>query len=294
MANSFELASKFLPVLDEIYKAASVTSRMDSLTRQVDFGGANEVKVFKTSVVGLGNYSRANGYAVGDVTGTWETLALAIERGREFSVDRQDNDETLGLAFGTLVGEFMRTKVIPEVDAYRFSKYAQDAGNAATPATLSSSTVLAAIDVANGQMNADEVPSDGRLLFVSDAVYGFIKAAVTRVLGNENSVSRDVQSLDNIPVIMVPQTRFYTQITLDAGASASAGGYTQTSVYGKLINFLLVHPSAVIQAVKQALPKIFDPDTNQDKDAWKFQYRLYHDALTYENKVDGIYLHNKA
>ncbi len=294
MANSIDLATKFLPILDEIYKVASLTARMDSLTKPVDFGGANEVKVFKTSMVGLGDYSRNSGYAVGDVTGTWETMALAIERGREFSVDRQDNDETLGMAFGTLVGEFMRTRVIPEVDAYRFSQYAQNAGNAATPATLTSGTVLAAIDVAHGQMDADEVPQEGRLLYVSNTVYAFIKAAVTRSLANEGDVDRRVRELDGTPVIMVPQTRFYTQITLDAGASASAGGYTKTSVYGKDINFLLIHPSAALQAVKQALPKVFDPDTNQIKDAWKFQYRLYHDAFAYENKVDGIYLHNKA
>jgi hypothetical protein len=40
--------------------------------------------------------------------------------------------------------------------------------------------------------------------------------------------------------------------------------------------------------------KVFDPDVNQAKDAWLFQYRLYHDAFVYDNKVKGIYLHNKA
>ena len=60
---------------------------------------------------------------------------------------------------------------------------------------------------------------------------------------------------------------------------------------GKSINFMIIHTSAVLQVNKFALPKIFDPDTNQEKDAWKFQFRLYHDAFAYENKVKGIYLH---
>lgn len=59
---------------------------------------------------------------------------------------------------------------------------------------------------------------------------------------------------------------------------------------GKTINFLLVQKDAVVQATKLALPKIFSPDENQDKDAWKFQFRLYHDAFAQSNKAKGIYL----
>src|SRR5690242_10322837 len=115
-ANSISLASKFQPILDEIYKEASLTASMDAPTKPVDFGGASAVNVFKTSVVGLGTYNRGTGYAAGDVTGTWETLTLAASRGRSFSIDRMDDEETLGMAFGTVAGEFIRTAVVPEVD----------------------------------------------------------------------------------------------------------------------------------------------------------------------------------
>jgi hypothetical protein len=296
MANSIALASKFQPILDEIYKAASLTARMDGRTKPVNFAGANVVSVFKTSLVGLGTYSRADGYPVGNVTGTWETLTLATERGRELFMDREDDEETLGMAFGTLVGEYMRTLVIPEVDAYRFSTYASWSGieEVGTPATLSSSTVLAAIDVASGFQNAAEVPPDGRILYVSDTVQGFLDAAVTRMYGNDSTISTRVTNYNNMPVIMVPQTRFYKGIDLDAGATASAGGYSKTASTGRDINFLMVHPSAVLQVKKHDNLKLFDPDTNQDADGWKIQYRLYHDAFVYENKVDGVYSHIKA
>lgn len=296
MPNSIDLATKFQAILDEIYKRESLTARMDAPTKPVEFAGANVVKVFKTSVVGLGTYSRSTGYPVGDVTGTWETLTLAASRGREFSIDRMDDEETLGMAFGTLAGEFIRTQVAPEVDAYRFSKYASWSGitEVGTPTTLASDTVLAAIDVAHGVLDASEVPAEGRVLYVSDTVYGFIKAAVSRSLGNENNVDRRVTTLDGTPVIMVPQTRFYKGITLDAGAASNAGGFSKTAVTGRDINFLLLHPSAVLQAQKLAQLKIFDPDTNQDMDAYKVQYRLYHDAFVYDNKVKGLYSHIKA
>ncbi len=295
MTQSIDLVTKFQPILDEIYKLASLTARMDAKTKPVDFAGASVVKVFKTSIVGLGTYSRTGGYPKGDVTGTWEALTLAASRGREFSIDRMDDEESLGEAFGTLVGEFIRTQVAPEVDAYRFSKYASWSGIQAvgTPATLTSETVLAALDVAKAALNAKGVPEEGRILYVSDTVKGMIEAAVSRTLGNENSVDRRVLSFDGMDLIMVPQTRFYKGITLDAGSSTTAGGFAKTASTGRDINFLMLHPTAVLQATKHANMKIFGPDENQEMDAHKIQYRLYHDAFVYDNKVDGIYSHIK-
>lgn len=294
MANSISLANKFLPILDEIYKAASLTARMDAMTKPVEFGAANEVKVFKTSMVGLGTYSRATGYAAGDVTGAWETLSLSAQRGRAFSIDRMDDEETLGLAFGTLVGEFIRTMVVPEVDAYRFSKYASWSGisEIGTPATLTTAAaVLAAFDVGMAQLDADSVPAEGRILYLTTVHYNLLKGALTRSLKNESVADRRVEMLDGVVVVPVPQTRFYKGVTLDAGATSSAGGFSKTSSTGRDINFMIIHPSAVLQPVKLNQPKIFSPDENQTADSWLFQYRLYHDAFVYENKVDGIYSH---
>lgn len=296
MANSIALAQKFQPILDDVYKATSLTARMDAMTKPVEFAGANVVNVFKTSVVGLGTYSRATGFPGGDVTGTWESLTLAASRGRAFSIDRMDNDETLGMAFGALAGEFIRTQVAPEVDAYRFSKFASWSGitEVGTPTTLSSSTILAAIDAAALVLNEAEVPTEGRLLYVSATVHGYLKAAISRSLANESGVNRIVKMLDDMEVIPVPQARFYKGITLDAGSSSSAGGFSKTSSTGRDINFLLISPNSVLQATKLAALKIFSPEENQSADAWLLQYRLYHDAFVFDNKVKGIYSHIKA
>lgn len=296
MANTIALAQKFQPILDEIYKMASLTGRMDAKSKPVSFAGANVVKVFKTTMYGLGTYSRATGYPAGDVVGSWETLTLATERGREMFMDREDDEETLGMAFGTLVGEYMRGHVVPEVDAYRFSKYASwsGVGEVAAPTTLASGTVLAAIDAAKGVMDAAEVPAEGRILYVSDTVQGFLDAAITRMYGNDFEISTAVRKYNLMDVIMISQTRFYKGITLDAGATGTAGGFTKTVTTGRDINFLMIYPSAVLQVKKHDNLKLFDPDTNQDKDGWKIQYRLYHDAFAYDNKVDGIYSHIKA
>lgn len=292
MANSIALAEKFLPILDEIYKRESLTARLDAKTKPVEFGGVNEIKIFKTSVVGLGDYSRATGYPAGDVTATWETIQLTQERGRAFAIDRMDDEETLGMAFGKLAGEFIRTQVVPEVDAYRFSKWASTANVSTTAAAAlaNAAATLAAIDVASGVLDDDEVPQEGRLLFIAQPQYRQLTAAVTRSLENQSTYDRRLRQLDEMTIIPVPQGRFYTAITTNAGALSNQGGYTKGAAATNL-NFILMHPTAVEQATKLANLKIFSPEENQLTDSWLFQYRLYHDAWVYDNKVSGVYIH---
>ena len=295
MAQSIVLAQKFQPILDEIYKAASLTARMDAQTKPVDFAGANVVKVFKTDPIGLGTYSRVSGYPAGQVVGAWETMTLSIERGRAFVIDRMDDEETLGMAFGTLASEFIRTEVAPELDAYRFAKYAGTSGiQTVAGATLDANSILTAIDAAKLALDQNEVPREGRLLYISDACLNLLEGKVSRFLANENVVDRTVNRFDGMEVIMVPQTRFYTEVTLDEGASVEAGGYSKTSNTGKDVNFMIIHPSSVLQVTKHAALKVFTPEENQTTDGWLVQYRIYHDAFVYDNKVKGIYLHKKA
>jgi len=296
MANTINLVSKFLDILAEVYKLESKTSGLDAMTMPVEFGGANEVKVMKLTTVGLGTYSRSTGYPAGDIVAEWVTMALAAERGRAFSLDRMDSEETLGLVLGNVIRAWMREHVAPEMDAYRFAKYASTSGIQVVAAgtTLASTTVLAAIDEAALKLDEAEVPAEGRKLYVSSTVNKFLEAAVTRTLANEGSVDRRVRMLDNMEIIPVPQTRFYTKIDLNAGATSSVGGFIKNVATGKDINFMLLHPSAVLQPVKLNQVKYFPPEVNQTSDGHLWQYRLYHDAFVQAQHELGIYLHMKA
>lgn len=294
MTQSIALAQKFQPILDEVYKLSSLTARMDANTKAVNFAGANVVNVFKTNPIGLGDYSRVSGYKAGQVVGTWETLTLATERGRGFVIDRMDDEETLGMAFGTLASEFIRTEVAPELDAYRFSKYASTSSINGTAADLDATSIVAAIDTAKFELDKDEVPSEGRILYISDQCLNWLEGKVSRFLANENSVDKRVMRYSGMDVIMVPQTRFYTSVDLVSGSDGvDAGGYSKSSG-AKDINFMVIHPSAVLQVAKHESLKVFTPEQNQTTDGWLMQYRIYHDAFVYANKLDGIYLHKKS
>ena len=296
MANSIDLVTTFLALIDETYKEESITASMDAPTQiSAEFDGTATIKVMKLSMVGLGTYSRTTGYPAGDVTATWEAMTLAASRGRAFSLDRMDNDESLGLVLGNVIRMWMREKVAPEIDAYRFAKFAGTSGisTASEAALTTAAAVLAAVDVASAQLDADEVPAEGRKLFISGAIRQLLSASLTRTLATETGVDRRLKELDGIEIIPVPQARFYTQVTLDAGATSSAGGYTKSASTGRDINVILLHPSSMLPATKLNQVKYFSPEVNQTSDGHLWQYRLYHDAFLYENKVDGVYLHKK-
>lgn len=294
MANSIVLAENYLPILDELYKRESLTSRLDTANERVRFIGANAVKLFKANIPGFGDYNRSTGFPNADYSSTWETLTLGKDRGVSLTIDVMDNEETKGEAFGTLVGEFMRTQEVPELDAYRFARMASWSNiDAATPAdiTVGTTDVPGLIEAAEMSMGDNEVPVEGRLLFVSYKCYAGLKSKITRYLANEGNVSRMVETFDGMPVIPVPASRFNTAVTLFDGDSnfgfePTAGGYP--------INFMIVHPSAVVQIVKHQIPRIFSPAENINADAWKFDVRIYHDLFVLDNKVKGIYLHRAS
>ena len=129
MANQIAKFKKYVNLLDEVYQNASKTAVLESDATLAQQGAnANEIIIPKLDMDGLGDYDRNSGYVNGDVTMTNETVQFNYDRGRKFSVDAMDNEETAGLAFGKLAAEFIRTKVVPEQDAFRFATYAKLAG----------------------------------------------------------------------------------------------------------------------------------------------------------------------
>lgn len=291
VANSIALASKYLPILDEIYKAGSKTAILDTLAEQIRFDGAKIAYLYGADPVGLSAYSRNAGFVPGDVDGAWQPYEITQDRGRSFMVDVMDNDETLGMAFGTLLGEFERTEVIPEIDAYRFAKYAAAATgtNKVTETLSAAAATITSIDNATAVLDDKEVPYEGRVLFVTPNTYKLIKGGVTRMIMNgDANVDYNVEMYNDMRVITVPSGRFHTSVTINAPTTSDGvGGFTAG---GQIMNYMIVHPSAVMQLVKHNIPRIFSPEVNQEADAWKLNYRIYHDAWVKTNKVNGIFV----
>ena len=289
MANSIQLSKVYTNLLDEVYQQSALTAVLESdasLARQG--ANANEIVIPKLAMDGLADYSRNSGYVNGDVTLNWETVQFNYERGRMFSVDNMDNEETQNIAFGRLAGEFIRTKVVPELDAFRFAKYASVVGaGTATGALATGADVIAALRTATSAMDEAEVPMEDRHLFITPTLLGLVEDMDTtkskEVLARFASITK------------VPQTRFYSAIELLDGKSPSEekGGYKKADGAADL-NFEIIHKPATLQFTKHAVPKVISPELNQDADAWKYGYRNYGLCDTYENKSAGIYVHKKS
>ncbi|MDE7098679.1 MAG: hypothetical protein K2O60_05995 [Ruminococcus sp.] len=284
MANSIALVKKYVDKLDEVYRLASLTNILESDASTVRQGAnANEIMFPKIDMDGLADYSRSGGYVDGDDKLTWETMKFDYDRGRSFSIDAMDNEETIGISFGMLSSSFVRNKVVPEMDAYRFAKYAGKSGITTKSENLTDGTgVCSSITAANIALDEDEVNTEGRILFITPTLYNLVTALDTY---------KSKAMLEGFSkIVKVPQKRFYTAINLLDGKTEGEeiGGYKKSTT-GKNINFMIIEKSAVMQFTKHIVNKVISPEENQTADAWKFFYRAYGLTDVYENKVKGIY-----
>ena len=123
--NTLEFQTKLTGELDKKLVQEAQTSFFADTALRSKFVGARTVLIPDVDMQGLGNYDRDDGFVTGALTVSSESYTMAMDRGRSFQLDREDNDET-GIASlaGQVMGEFVRTKVAPEMDAYVLAKLA--------------------------------------------------------------------------------------------------------------------------------------------------------------------------
>lgn len=233
--NSIELFKKNAPeLLDKVYKSASTTSDFDINGDLVKAGAnANEIIIPKLDMDGLGDYDRNSGYIDGDIALTNETVKFNYERGRKLKTDTIDNEETGGVIMANLSSEFLRTKVIPEVDAVRYATYAslENITDVAPDGIIykTGEEVLTALEDAMTKLDDDEVPEEARYLRISPTLLSLAEF-VSRITNND--ILKRFAGIKK-----VPQKRFLTKIELRSGKDSDGeriGGYKEVKpVYDK-------------------------------------------------------------
>lgn len=285
--NNIAHFQKYIDRLDDVYAQEAKTAVLDSADALVSLTQAGEFRVPKMSMDGLADYSRKTGYEVGSVTVEFETKKPEYDRARKFRVEAMDNEESAGIAFGSLAAEFIRTKVVPELDAYRFAKLSALAGKSDSATLDTGKKVLDAINAAFAAMSEAEVVEENRILFITPTLWTIANAVDTTI---DKAVLSQFAS-----VVRVPQSRFKSKIELLDGksAGAEAGGF-KASADAANLNFMIVSKGSVIQGTKHRVNKIITPDVNQDGDFWDFFYRAYGINDVYDNKKDGVYCSAEA
>ena len=294
MGNTIEKAKIYLgEMLDEKMVQELTTGWMEANAGMTRYTGGNEIKVPKISFDGgLGNYNRASGFASGDVTLTYETHTFDMDRSRTFSLDAMDVDESGFAAIASNVtSEFQSQHIVPEVDAYRFSKLFTIANTAMktgayTPATDTifqqlKNDVTAIKDVVgdNVQLVCMMSFSAANILDQADK----IEKSLSVTDFTSGAVNSKVQSLDGMPIIRVSSSRFKSAFTFGSdGFSAAATAMN--------LNWIIIARNVPVGIVKTDKLRVFQPDVNQDADAWKIDLRKYHTLIVPDNKVNSMYV----
>lgn len=296
--NSIQYATVFMEELDSQLVEKSTTGWMEGNAGQVQYNGGAEVKIPKMQMSGLGDYDRDGGFAKGAVTVTYETRKLTQDRGRTFQLDAMDVDETnFAATAGAVMREFQNTKVIPEIDAYRYSKIAELAKTAGKIKEYTAAVDTIFENLMNDMTAIRDAVGDGCELIIamSAKVAGMLDLAKggTNVLESgvfqQGSAELKVKEIDGCPIIRVPSARFQTKYDFMDGVTENEtdGGFAKAED-AKGINWIIMVKSAPVAISKTDVTRIFDPMTNQNANAWKIDYRKYHDIWITDNGMDGI------
>ena len=300
MANLLEYAKLFQATLDKQVVQESTTGWMEANASQVKYNGGDEVKLPSILMDGLGDYDRVSGYVDGAVTLTWDTYKLTQDRGRRFMLDSMDVDETNFLATsGNVMGEFQRTQVIPEIDAYRYSKLislAVGAGNTRN-VEVTAANILDEL-LADLTSLEDKIGAQQVIITLSPITAGILKKAakelITAQTFSQGGLNLNVSSFNENPLRTVTSKLLKSKYIFKDGKTAGqeAGGFAADEAAQDL-NWLLTTSDTPIAISKTDKIRIFDPATNQDADAWKLDYRKYHDLWVPKNKLVKIYANLK-
>lgn len=304
MSNTIAYASIFQEELDKQMLVGATSGWMEPNSSLVKYTGGNEVKIPNIMMDGLGDYNRNEGFVKGSVNTAWQTHELTQDRGRTFSIDAMDVDESNFVATaGAVMGEFQRTKVIPEIDAYRYSKIAAlaIAGSKASGGyTVAEATILNKLltDIATVQDTIGE--GDPLVLTLPFTVAALLDGNTTIqkrmdvIEFEQGGIKTKVKSIDGHPIIRVPSVRLKTAYEfLDGDTAGQEAGGFKVATGAKDINWIISARNAPIAISKTDKPRIFDPNTNQQADAWKIDYRKYHDLWIPTNKLDGVFVNIK-
>ena len=193
--------------------------------------------------------------------------------------------------------EFQNTKVIPEIDAYRYSKIAELAQTAKKTKEYTAAVDTIFTNLMNDMTEIRDTVGDGCELVIamSAKVAGMLDLAKggTNVLESgvfqQGSAELKVKEIDGCPIIRVPSARFQTKYTFMDGVTENEtdGGFAAAED-AKDINWIIMAKNAPVAVSKTDVTRIFDPMTNQNANAWKIDYRKYHDIWITDNGMDGI------
>ena len=297
--NSLASASKYTDALDKMVVQEAQTGFFADNVFASRFVGAKTVIMPDIDFIGLADYDRDAGFSKSGVTVAQTSYQLTKDRARQIQIDREDMDET-GVAnlAGQVLGEYVRTKVVPEVDAYTLSKLAGIANTKSHKATYTANKEFAQLSTAINNVQSRVGYSEELVAFVDPVMYAALmnSAEIYRHIVisdfSKGGINTRVKYLNDVAIIPVDAARMRDSYTFTAGTAASTssrgtGGFTPASSAGYIR--ALVPPKKGASLVKKTVTmRTFTPEQNKDADAYVFDYRIYYDVFVKKSGLDNI------
>lgn len=257
---------------------------------------AQTIKIPTLSMDGYRNHGRGKAIQTpDDFTNTYVAKTLTHDRSKSILVDPMDIEETnMARSVANFTDTFVKEHKIPELDAYTFSKLYKeftDASGTVIEEDLTAENVLGVFDDIMLAMDNAEVPSEGRILFVTPGVNKLLKQAdgLTRFIGaKEGEINRSVYNLDDVEIVTVPAGRFKTEYDFEPKdlQGNTIGGFVADED-AETIQMLLVHPKAQVSTVKLDQALLDEPKASSSGKYHWFE-RSYGDTFLLPNKIDGV------
>lgn len=303
MLNTIELAQIFQQELDKATTLKASTGWMETNSSLVQYNGGNEIKIASVIMQGLGDYNRESGFPKGGINLSYETHKMTQDRGRTFSLDRMDVDESnFVINASTLMGIFQNEHVVPEIDAYRYSKIAQIAiknNKYSSGYVPDNKTIFNELlkDITTVQ---EEIGENTPLIITMSITTSNIlnnNTQIAKIINVSNFIKGDininVQTINNIPIIKTSTSRLKTKYKFYSGDADETNGGFEIAPDAKNINWIITAQNTPIAISKTEKIRIIEPDSNPNADAWKLDYRKYHDLWITKNKLNSIWVNIK-
>ena len=290
--NSIETATAYTGELDKMFAQKSATGFFADNNLTAKFVGAKTVMIPDIEFQGLADYDRNTGFSRGAIRVANTPYTMKMDRARSLQIDREDMDES-GIASlaGKILGEYVRTKVIPECDAYVLSKLAglAESRKNVIEADLVKpfSTLVRLIQKVQSVVGYDEE----LVAFVDSLMYAQLQNSeefarqITVSNFKQGDIDLKVNSFNGVTIIPVVNERMKTAYNFAAG---EAGGFAPAENAKEVL--ALVCPKKGAHLVKKTENmRIFTPEQNLDADAYKFDYRIYYDVFVKESGLDAVW-----
>lgn len=278
---AINLAEKYSKKVQERYAAKS---RTDSYAgHDYDFTGVKTIKIYSVDTVPMTDYTRSGTSRFGNLTELGDAvqeMTLAKDRAFTFSIDNGNKGEQFNVkqANSALKREIDEV-MTPEIDKYRLNAWATGKGLSAGfevlegSASLTKSNILEEIFNAGAQMSDENVPEEGRTLFIKMTDFVKFKLA-DQVMGADSMAGGVIKNgykghIDGMAVVTVPSSH------MPSG-----------------VNFIIKHRGATVDPVTLKNMRVHKNPMGVDGDV--VEGRIIYDSFVLDTKAKGIFVHKSA